>query len=244
MTVPWVVDRGLDKLLAQINAAAPNRSKVSDGSIGDPAHQATESDHNPEHPPPPGNPDYEVDARDFTQDPASGADMAVVSETIRLSKDPRVSYVIFNRRIYSGPEGPQPWVWRVYTGPDPHTGHMHISVRDATHDQTQDWMIGIDMALSNLEHAQVNNSEHYLQALLGMAPNATGISNTVSSNLVIPNTHAAAIRQLQADVTALKAMVTALGTGVGLDPEALKALFREVLREQTYTVSPVTSTTP
>jgi hypothetical protein len=245
MAVPWVVDRGLDRLLAQINEAAPGRSKVSDGSIGDAAHQATTSDHNPEHPPPVGNPDYEVDARDFTQDPAHGADMGVVSESIRLSKDSRVSYVIFNRRIFSGPDGPQPWVWRTYTGTDPHTGHMHVSVRDATHDQTQDWKIGIDaVTLSTLQDAQVNNSEHYLQALIGMASNAENISNTVTTNNKVANSLAAAIRSLQADVLALKVMVSALSTGTGLGPEELKALVREVLQEQTYTVSPVTSPAP
>lgn len=143
MAVLWSVDRGLDKLLAQVNAAAPGRSKASDGSIGDPAHQATDSDHNPEHPPPAGNPDQQVDARDFTHDPAHGADMRVVSEAIRESKDPRVSYVIFNRRIFSGPNGPQPWVWRPYNGTNPHDKHMHVSVRDATHDQTQAWSIQI-----------------------------------------------------------------------------------------------------
>lgn len=145
MAVLWVMDRGLEKLLAQINDAAPGRSKVSDGGIGDAAHAAEQSEHNPEHPPPAGNPDNQVDARDFTQDPAHGADMAVVSEAIRVSRDVRVKYVIFNRRIFSGRKGPSPWVWRPYTGTaDPHTGHMHVSVEDDTHDQVQDWQIGID----------------------------------------------------------------------------------------------------
>ncbi len=142
----WVVDKGLYKLRDQINAAAPGRSKASDGFIGDTAHQATESDHNPEHPPPPGNPDNQVDAGDFTHDPAHNADMGIVSEAIRRSKDPRVAYVIYNRRIYSGNVGSRPWAWREYLGSDPHTGHMHISVLDLTHDQTQPWQIGIDMA--------------------------------------------------------------------------------------------------
>lgn len=142
----FVVDKGLEKLLAQINEAAPNRSKASDGSIGDEAHQGTDSDHNPEDDGPGGNPEDQVDARDFTHDPKHNADMGVVSESIRLSKDRRVSYVIFNRRIFSGALGPSPWVWRTYSGDNPHDKHMHVSVRDDTHDQTQDWQIGIDMA--------------------------------------------------------------------------------------------------
>lgn len=243
MAVSWTVDRGLDKLLAQVNAAAPGRSKASDGSIGDPAHAATESDHNPETPPPAGNPDRQVDARDFTHDPGHGADMGVVSEAIRRSRDPRVSYVIFNRRIFSGPDGPQPWVWRTYDGSNPHDKHMHVSVRDVIHDQTQDWMIGIgsSMPLTALEHAQVSNAEHYLQALVGMATTAEGISNTAQTNIKIPNAQATAIRQIQAELAAIKLMVAGLQVGT-IDPVALKALIREVLQEQTYTVKPVTPT--
>lgn len=137
----WVVDRSLTVLRMQIDAAAPDRSRASDGTIGDTAHQATDSEHNPEHPPPPGNPDYQVDAEDYTHDPDHGADMAIISEAIRRSQDRRVLYVIFNRRIYSGAPGPQPWAWRPYTGPNPHDHHMHVSVRDVTHDQTQPWQI-------------------------------------------------------------------------------------------------------
>jgi hypothetical protein len=139
----WVVDKGILRLREQLDAAYPNRSHASDGTIGDAAHSARDSDHNPESPAPAGNPNYQVDAGDYTHDPAHGADMTVVSEAIRLSQDRRVKYVICNRRIYSGPDGPMPWVWRSYTGTDPHTGHMHVSVRDVTHDQAQDWQITI-----------------------------------------------------------------------------------------------------
>ncbi|MEO6089551.1 MAG: hypothetical protein ABIQ18_41235, partial [Umezawaea sp.] len=61
----WRVANSLQTLLAQLNAAAPGRSKVSDGSIGDPNHQAegSGSDHNPDAA-------GVVCARDFTHDPA------------------------------------------------------------------------------------------------------------------------------------------------------------------------------
>lgn len=139
----WTVDRGLDRLLAQINEVAPRRSKVSDGSIGDSAHQGTKSDHNPESPPPAGNPDRQVDARDFTHDPGRGADMGKVSEAIRRSKDRRVLYVIFDRRIFSSYDygGVPAWTWRPYSGSDPHTSHMHVSVNDVHHDEIQDWSV-------------------------------------------------------------------------------------------------------
>lgn len=144
----WVPDRSLPVLFGQVNAAAPNRRKDSDGMLGDAAHAARESDHNPESPPPPGNPDDQVDAGDVTHDPAHGADMGVVSEEIRKSRDRRVRYVIFNRRIFYGYDRPglPAFTWAAYSGSDPHTGHMHVSVNDIHHDETQLWAIGIGMA--------------------------------------------------------------------------------------------------
>lgn len=150
----FVVDKGLDVLRDQIDAKAPNRSKASDGSIGDPAHAARDSDHNPERTrdSSDGNdPDYQVDARDFTHDPAYGADMGKIAEALRLSKDRRIQYVIFNRRIFSSyaSGGVPAWTWRPYSGSDPHTGHMHISVVDNPNDVTTPWSIGDDMEQSD-----------------------------------------------------------------------------------------------
>lgn len=139
MAVP---DRGLDVLLAEINSIAPGRSKTSDGWIGDQDHQSRDSDHNPETIP--GNPPDQVDARDFTHDPAHGADMAVISEKLRKSRDRRISYVIFNRRIFSSyaANGYPAWTWRPYSGDNPHDKHMHVSVVDNPHDVTAPWGIG------------------------------------------------------------------------------------------------------
>lgn len=130
----WRVARGLDKLLAQINEMAPNRSKASDGSIGDPAHRDRPSDHNPDA-------QGVVRARDFTHDPGHGADMGEISEALRLSRDRRITYVIFNRRVFSATN--EPWRWRPYTGSNPHDKHMHVSVvPTSVADDTSEWQIG------------------------------------------------------------------------------------------------------
>jgi hypothetical protein len=161
----WVVDKGLDVLLRQIDEAAPSRSKKSDGSIGDPDHAARDSDHNPESPPPPGNPDNEVDARDFTHDPAHNADMGVVTEAIRKSRDRRVSYIIFDRRI-TGPN--HNWEWDDYTGDDPHTGHAHVSVNDTHNDETQLWEIGIDDVMTAAQQYVQHVMNYRLDAIIHM----------------------------------------------------------------------------
>ena len=123
--VPWRVARSLESLRAQVNAAHPARSKASDGTIGDTAHAATVSDHNPDA-------GGVVRALDLTHDPAHGVDAGDLAEQLRLSRDPRLKYVIADRRIFAGNAGPQPWVWRAYAGTDPHTSHVHVSVLPGT----------------------------------------------------------------------------------------------------------------
>lgn len=117
----WRVAPCLDQLLKEINAKWPNRSKVSDGSIGDPAHSARVSDHNPAN--------GIVHARDFTNDPDHGANMRLVWNAILARKDPRVKYMIFEGKIMSGPAGPSPWIPRTYDGNNGHYHHIHVSCR-------------------------------------------------------------------------------------------------------------------
>lgn len=137
----WRVARSLDTLLAEINAAAPNRSKISDGSIGDAAHASRTSDHNP----------WIsvagigiVRARDFTHDPANGCDGYDLAPALAnlLRRHPALgtgAYVIWQRRIISADrlsEG-----WRPYSGSNPHDHHVHISVTTsaAGFDSTAPW---------------------------------------------------------------------------------------------------------
>lgn len=134
----WRLASALDKLRAQVNDRFPSRSKDSDGSIGDAAHASRASDHNP----------WIMDgglgvvsAIDITHDPKSGCDSYALAEALRTARDPRIKYVISNRRIFAGPDGPQPWVWRKYTGANPHDHHVHVSVRSEKryYDATNPW---------------------------------------------------------------------------------------------------------
>jgi hypothetical protein len=130
---PWRTARALgapggEGLLGEVNARAPNRSKASDGSIGDAAHARTRSDHNP------CGCCGVVCARDFTHDPGGGFDADAFAEWLRgrvlAGEEPRLRYVIWNRRIFSGlGQKAAPGIWRPYEGTNPHTHHVHVSVR-------------------------------------------------------------------------------------------------------------------
>lgn len=117
----WRLAKSLAKLRNQINELSPNRNKASDGTIGDTAHSSRASDHNPDK-------GGVVRGMDITHDTAHGIDSEKLAEALLASRDPRVKYVISNRKIASGAGGPKPWVWRKYTGKNPHNHHVHISV--------------------------------------------------------------------------------------------------------------------
>lgn len=107
--------------LAQATARWPKRDKSSDGIMGDAAHQARVSDHNQ------GN------AWDLTEDKAHGVDCGKI--ILDVIKDPRTRYAIHDRRIWERSTGK----WRAYTGSNPHTGHMHVSIVVSMRDNTAPW---------------------------------------------------------------------------------------------------------
>lgn len=132
----WRLARALEKLRSQVNAKWPKRGKGSDGSVGDTSHGARKSDHNPDGA-------GIVHAIDLTHDPKNGFDSYAFADMLLAKQDPRVSYIISNRRIGSGPKGTQPGKWRKYTGSNAHDHHVHISVVSGSKaDDTSAWDIG------------------------------------------------------------------------------------------------------
>lgn len=135
----WRLAKALEKLRSQVNAKYPGRKKDWDGSIGDAAHASRTSDHNPWIADPPGP--HVVSAIDITHDPANGFDSYAFAEMLRINRDSRIKYIISNRRICAGHDGPSPWVWRKYNGQNPHDHHVHISVLSdkVDYDDADDW---------------------------------------------------------------------------------------------------------
>jgi len=138
----WRVAKSLEVLRDQLNQMAPARSKASDGTIaGDAHHQANpSSDHEPWIVDDRGL--HVVSALDITHDPHHGVDCGVIAEALRASKDKRIKYIIWNRRICNSTV--QPWMWRKYIGKSPHTEHIHISVKSnqPLYDDRDPWQIG------------------------------------------------------------------------------------------------------
>lgn len=131
----WRVVNSLYTLRDQVNDRYSGRSKASDGFVADPKH-GIDSDHYPHHVTTLG-PRPVVTAIDITHDPAHFLDIEDLADALRRSRDPRIKYIIANRRIASnhpvtvhGRTYPA-WDWRPYGGEDPHTNHMHLSVVDA-----------------------------------------------------------------------------------------------------------------
>lgn len=136
----WRLARSLEVLHSQVNALFPNRRKENDGSIGDEAHSARTSDHNAWIKDGSGGPNV-VSAIDITHDPAHGFDSYAFADFLRSKRDPRIKYLISNRRICSATESP--WEWRPYNGANPHDHHVHISVKaDKAHfDDPKPWVL-------------------------------------------------------------------------------------------------------
>jgi hypothetical protein len=109
-------------VLRQATALAPKRKKASDGLLPSKAHihQNPNSDHNTGL------------AVDLSHDPHNGIDCSDIFD--RLKDDKRVSYLIFNGRIWSKERGE-----RSYTGSNKHVKHLHISIKEKYSKDTSPW---------------------------------------------------------------------------------------------------------
>jgi hypothetical protein len=112
-------------VLRQATALKPKRKKASDGLLPSAAHvkQSPNSDHNTGL------------AADLTHDPDNGIDCAEIFE--KLKEDKRVSYLIFQGKIWSKEKSKLGN--RRYTGSNPHNKHLHISINASSATDTSPW---------------------------------------------------------------------------------------------------------
>ena len=112
-------------VLRQATALVPKRNKASDGLLPSKAHikASPNSDHNTGL------------AVDLTHDPKNGVDCAEIFE--KLKEDQRVSYLIFNKKIWSRKYAKSGN--RSYSGSNPHVKHLHISINADMANDTSPW---------------------------------------------------------------------------------------------------------
>jgi hypothetical protein len=120
----WQLVPAAVTLREQINARWPNRDKSSDGSIGDLAHAARPSDHNPDA-------SGWVHAIDVDKD---GIDAQALADQLvalaRAGKDGgRLKNIVWNDRVASGTYPEAFWTWR--GSGYGHRSHIHISFTEA-----------------------------------------------------------------------------------------------------------------
>jgi hypothetical protein len=139
----WYLNRALSGFRRAVDAAYPRRDRTSDGTIGDAAHQGTNSDHNPD-------PDGSVDAWDMDVNLRSANDGAAIENLKRVFQaHPSSRYWIHNRQEASRSNG---WRRVRYTGSNPHTQHVHWNSREGYEDSTAPWPVeGADMPITPAE---------------------------------------------------------------------------------------------
>lgn len=204
----------LAKLRDEFNTVAPKRDKVSDGWIGDTAHQRNSSDHNPDEtgtvPIRDADKTDEVHALDVDVDlKTAGLSMEEVVQFLlgrcRAGAENRLRYIIFNRRIWSASTG---WAQRAYTGASPHDHHAHFSgsYETAKEQDVSSWRLS-DLIKKEESTTVAITAEEITKIAAAVRTvartNAEFLSDT--EKLEVINATAAklkpALDQLQADVT-------------------------------------------
>lgn len=198
----WRTMNSLIVLRAQVNAIAPGRSKKSDGTICDDLHES-DSDHCPHFV---ANVGAEmVTALDLTHDPTGGFDSYLFAEVLRIHRDQRIKYVISNRRKFSSyaTSSYPAWTWRPYSGSDPHTNHVHISVLDAPiSDTTTPWNLeGFASDMTPGQQYVLHVINYRIDAIIHMRPICNVPAYTASDGSKFPaitetNQLAVAVNQL------------------------------------------------
>lgn len=121
----WKPVAGITTLQDQIDKRWPTRDKASEGILGDSAHSARLSDHNPDSKGLVHAIDVDEDFNGSPHDTEWYADQLIAYARMKRSGSVRLKYAMYENRIASGTYSAQNWVWR--NGDYGHTKHIHTS---------------------------------------------------------------------------------------------------------------------
>lgn len=154
----WDLTEGLKNLRAQVNARFPNRDKKSDGTIGDAAHQAETSGHNPDdtsgsRPEWDGDADANAEVRAWDMDSDLGEPGASAQDVVDHLRglaglSSVIRYMIYRRKIYRASND---WAAETYSGASAHTEHIHFT---GAYSQAADGNKGFNYRLSQINAPQ------------------------------------------------------------------------------------------
>ena len=121
------------KLRDQVNKRFPSRDKASDGWIGDRAHQARKSDHNPDARGWVHALDIDADLVPWSPKVSKRAARALADQLVEYARSgapgsDRLKYVVFDGQIASGTYSTSFWTWR--GSGYGHHHHIHVSFTD------------------------------------------------------------------------------------------------------------------
>jgi len=152
----WFLNPALTGFRDAVNDAYPRRDKGSDGTIGDAAHAATSSDHNPD-------PDGSVDAWDMDVE-VNGRGSTFKADVEHLKAvfeaHESSSYWIHNDQIARRADG---WRRRPYTdfnsspSRNRHTQHVHWNTRAAFENSTKPWILEDDVSAQDVWNYRIES---------------------------------------------------------------------------------------
>lgn len=238
----WYKVKWIDPLFAAFNTAFPQRTKGSDGTIGDTAHQGETSGHNPDDTPgvraerSDSDTRPEVRAADVTSDlrRADGGRTPMIDVVGAILATPadrnRLIYIICDGKIWRSANG---WRQEIYTGTDRHYGHAHFSGDPASDENGAPWnsvlrfsIQGVTMAsvLTSNEQRQLTNVDEYGYGVaqeLDPLPNIHGGNGAL---VAVPNLPAQRAKRIELGVNALLARPVA----GGMTPEEREAQAEDI----------------
>lgn len=133
----WQLVPAAVTLREQVNKRWPNRDKASDGSIGDAAHAARVSDHNPDA-------HGWVHAIDIDKDGIDAdalADQLIAHARNREAGSTRLKNIVWKGRVASGTYADKFWVWRA--GDYGHFDHIHISFTESAENDSREFPLPV-----------------------------------------------------------------------------------------------------